>query len=103
MIGDIEKRLPFRRVLKQHLDRAQKAGAKGVKLAIGGRLNGAEIARREKLSWGSVPLHNLRADIDYASGFARTLYGTIGIKVWIYRGEIFEEKKEAAKAKTVNA
>lgn len=100
MIADIEKRLPFRRVLKQHLDRMQKAGAKGAKLAIGGRLNGAEIARREKLSWGSVPLHNLRADIDFASGFARTLFGTIGIKVWIYRGDIFEaenKKKEQAR------
>ncbi|OGL72487.1 30S ribosomal protein S3 [Candidatus Uhrbacteria bacterium RIFCSPHIGHO2_02_FULL_60_10] len=90
MIGEIEKRMPFRRVLKQHLDRVQKAGAKGVKLAIGGRLNGAEIARREKLAWGSIPLQNLRADIDYASGFAKTLYGTIGIKVWIYRGEVFD-------------
>ena len=105
MIADIEKRLPFRRVLKQHMDRAQKGGAKGVKLAIGGRLNGAEIARREKLSWGSVPLHNLRADINYASGFARTLYGTIGIKVWIYRGEIFDvekkrEQRTAAPAET---
>lgn len=98
MIKDIEARLPFRRVLKQHLERTQKAGAKGVKLAIGGRLNGAEIARREKLSWGSVPLHNLRADIDYASGFARTLYGTIGMKVWIYRGEIFDKEKADRKA-----
>jgi len=94
MIADIEKRMPFRRVLKQNLDRVQKAGAKGVKFAIGGRLNGAEIARREKLAWGSIPLQNLRADIDYASGFARTLYGTIGIKVWIYRGEIFDKQNE---------
>ncbi len=90
MIGDLERRLPFRRVLKQHLDRVQKAGAKGVKLLVKGRLNGAEIAREEKLAWGSVPLQTLRADIDYASGFAQTLMGTIGVKVWIYRGEVFE-------------
>lgn len=91
MIGEIERRMPFRRVLKQHLERVQKAGAKGVKLQVKGRLNGAEIAREEKLSWGSVPLQNLRADINYASDFARTLFGTIGVKVWIYRGEIFEK------------
>ncbi len=90
MIADLERRLPFRRVLKQHLDRVQKAGAKGVKLQVKGRLNGAEIAREEKLAWGSVPLQNLRADIDYASGFAQTLMGTIGVKVWIYRGDVFE-------------
>lgn len=103
MISDLERRLPFRRVLKQHLERVQKAGAKGVKVQVGGRLNGAEIARVEKLSWGSVPLHNLRADIDYASDFARTTAGTIGVKVWIYRGNIFEKERqkqarEAAKA-----
>lgn len=90
MIADIEKRMPFRRVLKQSIDRAQKAGAKGVKVYISGRLNGAEIARAEKLSWGTVPTSNLRADIDYASDFAMTIFGTIGIKVWIYRGEIFK-------------
>ncbi len=91
MIADIERRMPFRRVLKQHLERVQKAGAKGVKLLVKGRLNGAEIAREEKLSWGSVPLQNLRADINFCSDFARTLFGTIGVKVWIYRGEIFEK------------
>jgi small subunit ribosomal protein S3 len=91
MIADIEKRVRFRRVLKQHLDRVQKAGAKGCKLLVKGRLNGAEIAREEKISWGSIPLHNLRADIDFAQGFARTIFGTIGIKVWIYRGEVFSE------------
>ncbi len=96
MIADIERRMPFRRVLKQHLERVQKAGAKGVKLLVKGRLNGAEIAREEKLSWGSVPLQNLRADINYCSDFARTLFGTIGVKVWIYRGEIFEEQMNAA-------
>ena len=96
MIADIEKRMAFRRVLKTHLDRVQKAGAKGVKLQMKGRLNGAEIAREEKVSWGSVPLQNLRADIDYASDFARTIFGTIGIKVWIYRGEVFNGEQPKA-------
>ena len=91
MIADLEKRMPFRRVLKTTIDRAQKAGALGVKVMVSGRLNGAEIARREMLSWGSVPLLNLRADIDYAADFARTLFGAIGVKVWIYRGEIFDK------------
>ncbi len=91
MIADLEKRMPFRRILKQTIDRAQKAGALGVKVMVSGRLNGAEIARREMLSWGSVPLQNLRADIDYAADFARTLFGAIGVKVWIYRGEIFDK------------
>ncbi len=91
MIVDLEKRMPFRRVLKTTIDRAQKAGALGVKVMVSGRLNGAEIARREMLSWGSVPLQNLRADIDYAADFARTLFGAIGVKVWIYRGEIFDK------------
>jgi len=98
MIADTEKRMPFRRVLKTHLDRIQRGGAKGAKLQIKGRLNGAEIAREEKLAWGSVPLHKLRADIDYAAGFARTLFGTIGIKVWIYRGDIFDTAQKPAVA-----
>ena len=91
MIADLEKRMPFRRILKTTIDRAQKAGALGVKVVVSGRLNGAEIARREMLSWGSVPLTNLRADIDYAADFARTIFGAIGVKVWIYRGEIFDK------------
>lgn len=91
MIADLEKRMPFRRILKTTIDRGQKAGALGVKVVVSGRLNGAEIARREMLSWGSVPLTNLRADIDYASAPARTIFGAIGVKVWIYRGEIFEK------------
>lgn len=93
MIADIERRIRTRRVQKMHLDRVQKAGAKGVKLQVKGRLNGAEIAREEKVSWGSIPLQNLRADVDYAHGFARTTYGAIGVKVWIYRGEVFGDDK----------
>lgn len=95
MIIDIEKRMPFRRVMKQAISRIEKAGALGVRIAVSGRLNGAEIARSEMLSSGKVPLHTLRADIDYARGVARTTYGAIGIKVWIYKGEVFEKEKEA--------
>lgn len=96
MILDIEKRVPFRKVMKQTLSRVERSGALGVKVVIGGRLNGAEIARTEKLVWGRVPLNTLRADIDYARGAAHTSYGAIGIKVWIYKGEVFEKEKEAA-------
>jgi small subunit ribosomal protein S3 len=90
MIADIEKRIPFRRVLKQALGRVERAGAKGVKVVASGRLDGAEIAREETLSWGSIPLHTLRADIDYAGGAAFTIYGAVGLKVWIYKGEVFK-------------
>ncbi len=90
MIADIEKRIPFRRVMKQTISRVERAGAKGVRVVVSGRLDGAEIARDETLSWGKIPLHTLRADIDYASGAAFTIYGAIGIKVWIYRGEVFK-------------
>lgn len=89
MCADIEKRMPFRRVMKQAIERVMKAGALGVKIIMGGRLNGAEIARVETLSQGKVPLHTLRADIDYARGVARTTYGAIGVKVWIYKGDVF--------------
>jgi small subunit ribosomal protein S3 len=92
---DIEKRLPFRRSMKMATERVMKAGAKGVKIMIGGRLNGAEIARTEQLLQGSIPLHNLRADIDFARVRANTIFGVIGIKVWIYKGEIFDDSKKA--------
>lgn len=90
VIDDLEKRIPFRRVLKQAIGKAEKAGAKGVKIMVAGRLNGAEIARSEKLTSGKIPLHTLRADIDYTRGAARTIYGAIGVKVWIYKGDIFK-------------
>jgi len=93
MILDIEKRMPFRKVMKQNLSKIERAGAQGAKVVISGRLNGAEIARTEKLVWGKVPLQTLRADIDYARGAANTTYGAIGIKVWIYKGEVFEKDK----------
>lgn len=90
----IERRVAFRRLMKQALEQTMQAGAKGIKVAIGGRLNGAEIARTEHLSSGKIPLHTLRADIDFARSTAYTTYGTIGIKVWVYKGDVFESKKE---------
>lgn len=95
MVEQLEKRIPFRRVLKTTLEQVMRAGAQGVKVMVAGRLNGAEIARTEKLHQGKVPLHTVRADMDYARGTAATTYGSIGVKVWIYKGEIFvkDEKK----------
>ncbi len=93
----IERRVAFRRLMKQALEQVMQAGAKGVKVAIGGRLNGAEIARTEHLSSGKIPLHTLRADIDYAKATAHTTYGTIGIKVWIYRGDVFANKETSSR------
>lgn len=95
MIIEIEKRMPFRKVMKQSLGKIERAGALGAKIVVAGRLNGAEIARTEKLVWGKVPLQTLRADIDYARGAAHTTYGAIGIKVWVYKGEVFEKEKTA--------
>lgn len=92
MIEELEKRMPYRRVMKQAIDRIQKAGAHGVKVKVGGRLNGAEIAKQETLAAGNVPLHTLRAHIDYARGAAHTLSGTVGVKVWIYKGLNFGEE-----------
>ena len=94
---DIEKRMPFRRVMKQNIDKVMKAGALGVKIIVAGRLNGAEIARTENLSEGKIPLHTLRANIDYSRGVAQTTYGVIGIKVWIYKGEVFAKEAETRK------
>ena len=90
----IEKRVAFRRLMKQTLEQVMQSGAKGVKVAIGGRLNGAEIARTEHLSSGKIPLHTLRADIDFAKATAHPTYGTIGIKIRIYRGDIYESKQK---------
>ncbi len=90
---DLERRMAFRRVLKMAIERVKKAGALGVKIAVSGRLNGSEIARREWLGWGKIPLTNLRADIDYAGDTARSMAGAIGVKVWIYRGDVFEQDR----------
>lgn len=94
MIADIEKRMPFRRVMKQAINRVERAGGLGVKVSMAGRLNGVEIARTETLSSGKVPLHTLRADVDYARGAANTTYGVVGIKVWIYKGEKFDKTND---------
>jgi len=87
----LEKRIAFRRAMKQSIGRTMKAGAKGVKVLCSGRLGGAEIARNEKYSEGNVPLHTLRADIDYGFAEADTTYGKIGVKVWINHGEILDK------------
>lgn len=93
VIADLEKRIPFRRTVKQAVGRVERAGARGVKIIVAGRLNGAEIARSETFFSGKIPLHTLRADIDYSRGTANTIYGTIGVKVWIYCGEIFQSNE----------
>jgi len=93
VIADLERRMPFRRVLKMAIERVKKGGALGVKIAVSGRLNGAEIARREWLAWGKIPLTNLRADIDYANAAAHTMAGAVGVKVWIYRGDVFAQDR----------
>jgi len=92
MVAEIERRLPFRRVMKQAMERVMKAGALGVKVNMAGRLNGVEIARTEMLATGKVPLITLRSDINYAFTEAYTTYGKIGIKAWIYLGEVFGRK-----------
>jgi len=92
----LERRVSFRRAMKQAIQRTMRAGAKGIKTAVSGRLGGAEIARTEGYSEGTVPLHTLRADIDYGFAEAHTTYGRIGVKVWIYRGEVLPAKKKAA-------
>ena len=90
----LKKRAAFRRVLKQRIDATMGAGAKGIKLAVSGRLGGAEIARQEKVTFGSVPLTTLQADISYGYAIAFTTFGTIGVKTWIYRGLYGEEVLE---------
>jgi small subunit ribosomal protein S3 len=90
--ASIEKRVAYKRAVNQAIMRAMKAGAKGIKIKVGGRLNGAEIAREEWSVEGSVPLHTLRADIDYAVTTAHTTYGALGIKVWVFNGEILPKK-----------
>ena len=92
----LEKRTSFRRAMKQALSRAMKAGAKGIKVKCGGRLGGAEIARTEGYNEGSTPLQTIRADIEYGFAEAKTTYGRIGIKVWIYRGEVLGRKAKKA-------
>ena len=87
------QRISFRRAMKRAVQAAMRAGAEGIKIQCGGRLGGAEIARTEGYHEGRVPLHTLRADIDYAQSTARTTYGTIGVKVWIFKGEVIEDRR----------
>ena len=94
----LERRIAFRRAMKQSVGRTMRLGAKGIKVKVSGRLGGAEIARSEAYREGSIPLHTLRADIDYGTAEARTTYGRIGVKVWIFKGEILPEKKQSQKA-----
>ena len=95
----LENRASFRRVQKKAIQDAMRAGAKGIKTSISGRLGGAEMARREGYSEGTVPLHTLRADVDYAIAEASTTYGKLGVKVWICKGEVLPAKKQNKEAK----
>jgi small subunit ribosomal protein S3 len=94
----LEKRIMFRRAMKRAVQNSMRLGAKGVKIMIAGRLNGAEIARTEWYREGRVPLHTLRADVDYGFAEAHTTYGVIGVKVWIFKGEIMPGEAEVESA-----
>ena len=98
----LERRVMFRRAMKRAVTNTMRVGAEGIKVKVGGRLNGAEIARSEWYHEGRVPLHTLRADIDYGVAEAHTTYGVIGVKVWIFKGEVFD-KPEAAPAESAEA
>ncbi len=103
IVDQLEKRIAFRRAMRQAIQRTMKAGAKGIKVQVGGRLGGAEIARVERNFEGKVPLHTLRANIDYAHSEAYTTFGRIGVKVWVYLGEVLPDgkvKPDAAAARS---
>ena len=95
--GQLERRISFRRAMKQCMQKAMKAGALGIKAACSGRLGGADMARTEFYKEGTVPLQTLRADIDYGFAEANTTYGKVGVKVWIYKGEVLPERKQKVK------
>ena len=101
----LERRVMFRRAMKRAIQNTMRMGAEGVKIMVGGRLNGAEIARSECYAEGRVPLHTLRADIDFGFAEAQTTYGILGVKVWIYKGEIFDlyQQQETETTKTASA
>lgn len=92
----LERRVNFRRAMKESISRALRMGAEGIKVCVAGRLNGAEIARTEQTKEGRIPLHTIRADIDYGFAEASTAYGIIGVKVWVFKGEVFAPGEEAA-------
>jgi len=98
----LERRVMFRRAMKRAVQNAMRQGALGVKIQVSGRVGGAEIARTEWYREGRVPLHTLRADIDYATAEAKTTYGVIGVKVWIFKGEVFGHEDKSAKAAPAN-
>lgn len=104
--SQLERRISFRKAMKQCMQKAMKSGALGIKTAVSGRLGGADMARKEGYTEGTIPLHTLRADVDYATSEADTTFGKIGVKVWIYKGEILSKsnndapKKDPKKAKT---
>jgi len=102
-VAEIEKRFPFRRVMKQAIERVMSAGALGVKIKMAGRLNGVEIARREVLGAGKMSLITIRSDVDYAFVEANTIYGKIGVKVWIYKGESFGRRDKFGAKNTEEA
>ena len=99
----LEKRASFRRTMKKAIQTTMQAGAKGIKIVLSGRLGGSEMARREKAREGRVPLQTLRANVDYGTDLGRTTYGVIGVKVWIYRGDIFPVKPEEEKRLAAHA
>jgi len=103
----LERRVMFRRAMKRAVTNTMRVGAEGIKVKVGGRLNGAEIARSEWYREGRVPLHTLRADIDYGTAVANTTYGVIGVKVWIFKGEVFDKPEviaaEPAEAKAARS
>lgn len=92
--NQIEKRMPYKRAIKQALAKAMEKGAGGIKVKVGGRLNGAEIARKETFKEGNIPTQTIRSNIDYSTMRAETVYGTIGLKVWIYKGDIYKKNKK---------
>ena len=94
----LERRVQFRRAMKRVMQNAMRLGAQGIKVRVAGRLGGAEIARAEVYHEGRVPLHTLRADVDYATAEALTTYGILGVKVWIFKGEVIGDREEAKEA-----
>ena len=91
--NQIEKRMPYKRAIKQAISKTMEKGALGIKVKVGGRLNGAEIARKETFKDGNIPTQTIRSNIDYTAVRAETIYGTIGVKVWIYKGDVYKDKK----------
>jgi len=101
IVQQLERRVSFRRVIRQAIQRAQRAGVEGIKIQVSGRLNGAEIARTEYTREGKVPLHTLRADIDYTYRTAQTIYGVLGIKVWVFKGEVIPGQEDTSTSNNV--